>query len=133
MKVNLDFSIELGSVVWDYADGEKPRKHHYVDVQSGALLLSGGDVTLRVTAKSPKEQERLEAERREREFQERRADGISLTRAILRTPRVIDVLRLLDGEVSVQDMNHVAELIEDDLGRELTNLVSKNCSRLSTR
>lgn len=125
-EIEVDFS--MGSVVKENADGMR-RKHHFLVVSDTIHMHSVTHVAcLKVEPAahiSEEERKRLEAERREQEYQQLRAKAVSRIVAAVNDDRALTVQRLLHADLKPQQLGHIADLIKDDLG-DLTKLASKS-------
>jgi hypothetical protein len=125
--VELGFSI--GSVVEVTPDGSK-RRHHFLTIHDSVHAQDAAEVALDpVTSArniSEEERERLEADRVEREYEQRRVMAVTRIVSAISDDRAFTAQRLLAGELSPMSLGHVADLIHDDPEGRATDLASKN-------
>jgi len=121
--------FQLGTVYEQKEDGSR----HGTVFRSGVapiLELSAGGGTWTVTPEiSEAEKLRLEAERLEREYQDKLALVSSRVLAALRDERALKVHRFLQQELTPLRMGHIMDLIKEDLGGsrpELKNFISNS-------
>jgi hypothetical protein len=126
LGLGADISFRLSTVYEQKEDGSR---HGTVVAtgQPGLLTISaeGGTWTLNPPI-SAEEKLRLEAERLEREYQEKLALVSSRLLLVLQNERALEVHRLLQQEQTPVCMGHIIDLIKNDLGgkEELKNFVS---------
>jgi hypothetical protein len=119
--------FQIGPVHEHRADGSWS-KHHFVTLEAGVLGCATLSATLTVgTSNELSEEERIrrEHEAKEREFQNRCRTAIPRFVAAFRYERALQVQQLLRGEPDPLTLGHVAEIIENDLGGTIKELVSE--------
>jgi hypothetical protein len=73
---------------------------------------------------SENDRKRLEEQQRERDYQQLRRKAISHVVSAFRDNRALQVQRLLQGELTPQTMGHIADLIQEDIGSAIKDLIS---------
>ena len=126
-------SFSLGDLHEQKEDGSRS-KHMFVSVSMAAQLkMTAHAVVVKVTPSteiSKEEKARLEAERREREYQEKLALVSSRVSSAFLDERALKVHRFLQQELTPQRRGHIMDLIQDDPGQDLASFASKrNLSR----
>ncbi len=118
--------VEVGSV-FENVDGAPRRKHAFIDLETGRFTLTGGTVTMTVDRGpvSEEERKRLDLEMAEREYQNRLRQARLYMLSASNDKRARDVQDLLVGELTPQDMGHIADLIDADDGA-LKGLVTRS-------
>jgi len=128
----IQLSFKIGSVIEETRDGGR-RKHAFLTVAAGHFRMTGHVANLEVgTLAEVSEDERrhLEEEQREREYQQLRHKALSRIVSAFRDERALQVQRLLQGELTPHTMGHIADLIQDDIGSAMRDLVpDKQLSR----
>ncbi|PSB30340.1 hypothetical protein [Stenomitos frigidus] len=124
--VGADLSFKLGNVYEQKEDGSR----------SGTVFRSGSPPVLRLSVNgggwtitpeiSEEERLRLEVEQLEREYQNKLTLVSFRVLPALRDERALEVYRYLQQDLNTERMYKIYELIEDDLGRKLHSLASKN-------
>jgi hypothetical protein len=120
-------SFKTGSV-FERASGDSWRKHAFVTLQAGALAIATavGVVTVGTSsALSEEERRRLEQERKELEFRDLSQRTIPRFVSAVRYPNALQVQQLLHGDLDPLTLGHIGEIIENDLGGAIKQLVSK--------
>ena len=126
-------SFSLGNLHEQKEDGSW-NKNMFVFVSEPAELIVTADaVIVKVTPSteiSKEEKTRLEAEQRERDYQENLALLSSRISSAFLDERALKVHRFLQQELTPLRMGHIIDLIQDDLGQNLASFASKrNLSR----
>ena len=126
----LQLKFKIGSVFEEGKDGTR-KKHAFAALSGGTIRMTGRvmSATLKMEPSVPPsedERKRLEEEQKEREYQHLSRKAISRIVSAFRDDRAVQVQRILHGELTPQTMSHIAELIQDDIGNVIRNLISDN-------
>ena len=96
---NIDSTFQLGAVI-DYST-DHPKRHHFIELQTGALALSGGTATIHISPPknlSAEELEKWEEKQAEKEYQTKLENQRSKLEPAFRSQRATKVLELLANE-----------------------------------
>ena len=124
----IGLSFKVGNVFEKSKDGAW-RKHAFLVAEPGRYEITGHAATLKVEPSvdlSEDERKRLEEEHQEREYQQLRRKAILRVVPAFRDDRALQVQRLLQGDLTPQTMGHIADLIQDDIGGAMRDLISGN-------
>jgi hypothetical protein len=126
---HIDAAFVVGNVFENLPNGSRtehkfaPLLGQQITAQTGVLLAKGSVASV---ALSEAERKRLEEEQREREYQQLRRKAISLVVSAVQDDRALQVQRFLTGELTPLTMGHVADLIQDDIGGAMKDLLPGN-------
>lgn len=126
--LNTEVSFKLGTLYEQREDGSRSG-HIFLSaaVSTGVATVVGFLTVTSAKELSEEERAKLEAERLEREYQDKLALVSSRVLPALRDERALEVHRLLQQELNPLRMGHIMDLIQADIGRALDNLAgSKN-------
>jgi len=124
--LQIQLKFKLGSV-FEEAGGDARRKHAFLTISPAHFRIIGSTMSVKLESSVPlseDQRKRLEEEQREREYQQLRRKALSRVLSAFRDDRALQVQRLLRGELTPQTMGHIADLIQDDIGREMRDLIS---------
>jgi len=121
-------TFQIGPVLEKLENGEL-RRHLFLAARGSASSFATGAVSLAVErgkSLSEADRKRIEEEQKELAYQNKRRKAISRFVSAFIDKRALQVQRLLKKELTPQTMGHIAEVIQDDLGGAIRDLVSGN-------
>lgn len=133
-----NISFDLSNVVYEQKDDGSRRRTHYVP--AGSMFAIGLSIAFEVTEAivlqkdtSEEERARLDAEHKERQYQEKLNRVRYRLLPVFHDERALKVHHLLQQELTPGVMYKIHELIQDDLGEKLNSLASHNQWKRFTR
>jgi hypothetical protein len=130
-KDNFDIpmSFQIGHVLEELENGEQ-RRHLFMSALGSAVCFATvGGVSLVVNRGlflSEAERTRIEEIEKEAAYQKKRRKATACVVSAFRDHRALEVQRLLVGDLNPQTMGHIADLIQDDIGGAMKDLVPRN-------
>ena len=122
----IQLKLKIGTV-FEEAGGDARRKHAFLTISPAHFRITGSTMSVKFESSvslSEDQRKRLEEEQREREYQQLRRKALSRVVSAFRDDRALQVQRLLCAELTPQTMGHIADLIQDDIGGEMKDLIS---------
>ena len=111
-------------------EGGGLRKHVFAYARGAGTLSGTGSVTVTVGPGAPvpseEERKRIEEEKRELTYEEKRRKVTIYFVSALNFESALQVQRLLHLELTPMRMWHILEIIQDDMGVAIKDLASKN-------
>lgn len=126
-NTDIEMYFSVGNVLECLGDSST-RCHYFLEISESVHAHSVSNVTLSVPLGkviSDEEQRNFEEVIKESDYQQLRALAVARVVSALIDPRALTVQRLLSGEPMPQELGHVADIIQDDLRGDLTELASK--------
>jgi hypothetical protein len=124
---DIPIGFQIGHVLEELESGE--RRMHVFGMARGFAMGFGGAASLTVErglSLSEADRRRIEEEEREAAYKKKRRKATSLLVSALENERASQVQRLLRKQLTPQTMGHIADLIQDDIGGAMRDLVSGN-------
>ena len=121
-------TFQVGPVLEEPGNGEV-RTYVFVALRATSLSFASAHATLTVgrgPSLSDADRKRIEEEQKELEYLNKRRKATTRFVSAFVDERALRVQRLLRNELTTQSMWHIFELIEDDMGGAMKDLVSHN-------
>ena len=121
-------NFRIGHVLEELNNGEL-RKYAFMTASSGAFAFCGASSSLvveRGVSLSEAERKQIEEQEKQLAYQKIRRKAIACVVSAFRDGHALQVQRLLQSELTPQTMGHIADLIQDDIGGAMRDLISSN-------
>lgn len=125
---DIAMTFQVGPVLEEVANGEL-RKHVFATLRATSLSFASVNATLtvgRAPSLSDADRERIENEQKEQAYLSKRRKATALFVSAVIDESALRVQRLLRNELTTQSMWHIFELIQDDMGGAMRDLVPHN-------
>ncbi|HLX97279.1 MAG TPA: hypothetical protein VKR62_01165, partial [Roseiarcus sp.] len=125
---DIAMTFKVGQVLEEVANGEL-RKHVFATFRAASVSVPSVTAILTVgqaPSLSAADRERIENERKEQAYVSKRRKATARFVSAFIDERALQVQRLLRNQLTTQSMWHIFELIQDDMGGAIKDLVSQN-------